>query len=293
MENTNVNAIAEFENKPPVVRPVGAEMATTREAQEVQVAMVVAQRFPRDPVTAYSRIMADCSRRSLAEKAMYEYTRGGTAVTGPSIHLAKAMARSWGNLESGFKVLESGMKESTVMAYCWDLETNFRNERTFTVPNIRQTRQGSYPLTDPRDIYENIANQASRRERACILAVIPADIVEAALGQCKATLEGVSDKPVIDRVRNMVKKFSEEFDITQDMLEAYIGRNADAFTVNSITRLGNVYNALKDGTQSVEDFKRSIAPKKTDKKGSRENAAPEPAPSEGKLESGQVGLDEL
>ncbi len=291
MENTN--AIAEFENKSPAVRPVGAEMATTREAQEVQVAMVVAQRFPRDPVTAYNRIMADCSRRSLAEKAMYEYTRGGTAVTGPSIHLAKALARGWGNLDSGFKVLESTPKESTVMAYCWDLETNYREARVFTVPNIRQTRQGSYALTDPRDIYENIANQASRRERACILAIIPSDIVDAAMGQCNATLGGNSDKPVIDRVRNMVKRFSDEFDITQDMLEAYIGRNADAFTLQSITRLGNVYNALKDGTQSVEDFKASIAPAKKGKKGGKETVEQEATPEASPASDKQMGLDEL
>lgn len=286
----NTNAIAEFENKAPAIRPVGAEIATTREAQEVQVAMVVAQRFPRDPVTAYNRIMADCSRRSLAEKAMYEYTRGGTTVTGPSIHLAKAMARGWGNLDSGFKVLESGPKESTVMSYCWDLETNYREARVFTVPNIRQTRNGSYPLTDPRDIYENIANQASRRERACILAIIPADVVDAAVGQCNATLNGNSDKPIIDRVRDMVKRFSDRFDITQDMLEAYIGRNADSFTVQSITRLQNVYNALKDGTQSVEDFKASIAPAKNGKKtGTADATAPEDKPAEDK----QMGLDEL
>lgn len=263
MSNTNKNesAIVEFENNTAMSRPVGTEMAVAREAQEVQVAMVVAQRFPRDPVTAYNRIISDCSRKSLAEKAMYEYTRGGTTVTGPSIHLAKAMARGWGNLDSGFKVLESGPKESTVMAYCWDLETNYREARTFTVPNIRQTKSGAYPLTDPRDIYENIANQASRRERACILAIIPADVVDAAIGQCKATLAGGSNKPIIDRVRSMVKVFGDEFDITQEMLEAYIGRNADAFTVNSITRLGNVYNALKDGTQSVEEFKASIEDK--------------------------------
>lgn len=291
----NVNAIAEFESKTPVSRPVGVEMASTREAQEVQVAMVVAQRFPRDPVTAYNRIMADCSRRSLAEKAIYEYTRGGSTITGPSIHLAKALARGWGNLDSGFKVLESGPKESTVMAYCWDLETNYRESRTFTVPNIRQTRNGAYPLTDPRDIYENIANQASRRERACILAIIPADVVDAAKGQCEATLNGASDKPVIDRVRKMVKKFSDEFDITQDMLESYIGRNADAFTVQSITRLGNIYNSLRDGAMSVEDFKASIAPKGK-KKAAKADEEPAVAPTPAKeppAAGGQMGLDDL
>lgn len=272
----NENAIAEFESQAPAIRSVGAEMAATREAQEVQVAMVVAQRFPRDPIAAYNRIKADCSRRSLAEKAMYEFTRGGTTVTGPSIHLAKALARAWGNLDSGFKVLESNPQESTVMAYCWDLETNYRESRIFTVPNIRQTKKGAYPLTDPRDIYENIANQSSRRERACILAVIPADVVDAAVGQCNATLAGDAKMPLPDMIRELVNHFNQRYDVTKEMLEAYIGRSVDAFTMQSVIRLKNVYNTLQDGTASVEQYFDTSAAEGKKKKEKKEKNIPQP-----------------
>ena len=151
-EIKNISAIAEFEESNPAPRRVGAELAASREAQEVQVAMVAAKRFPRDEVEAYNRILRDCQRPSLAEKAMYEFPRGGQVVTGPSIHLAKTLARGWGNIDSGFKVLEQTAKESTVMAYCWDLETNYRETKVFTVPHVRETKKGAYPLTDPRDI---------------------------------------------------------------------------------------------------------------------------------------------
>ena len=131
-ETKNTAAIAEFEGKNNVARPVGAEMAASREA-------------------AYNRILQDCQRISLAEKAMYEYPRGGQVITGPSIHLARTLARGWGNVDAGFKVLEQTAKESTVMAYCWDLETNYRETKVFDVPHIRETKKGAYPLTDPRD----------------------------------------------------------------------------------------------------------------------------------------------
>ena len=113
----NESAIAEFESRQTPQRRVGAELVSSREAQEVQVAMVAAKRFPRDEVAAYNRILQDCQRQSLAEKAMYEFPRGGQIVTGPSVHLAKTLARCWGNIDSGFKVLEQSAKESTVMAY--------------------------------------------------------------------------------------------------------------------------------------------------------------------------------
>lgn len=250
----NTAAISEFEQQAPAARTVGAEMVASREAQEVQVAMVAAKRFPRDVYSAYNRIMQDCKRRTLAEKAIYEYPRGGQTVTGPSIHLARAIARSWGNLDSGFKVLEQSAKESTVMAYCWDLETNYRETKVFTVSHIRQTRSGAYSLTDPRDIYEMVANQAARRERSCILSVIPGDIVDAAVGECNATLQGDGKMTREDAVRDIISRFQEKYGVSKSMLEMYIGRKADAFTTQSVIRLRNVYTALNDGTASVEQY---------------------------------------
>lgn len=287
----NDAAIAEFEQESHAARRVGAEMAASREAQEVQVAMVVAQRFPRDPVVAYNRIMSDCQRRSLAEKAMYEYPRGGQMVTGPSIHLAKAIARGWGHLDSGFKVLEQSEKESTVMAYCWDLETNYRETRVFTVPHFRQTKKGGYALTDPRDVYEMVANQASRRERSCILSVIPSDIVDAAIGQCQATLAGKSKMPLLDRVRVLVQKFQEQYGVTVEMLEAYIGCKKEAFSNQSVLRLKNVYNAIKDGTASAEQYFDMSKAAPVQAVSDAETISPSAA--EAPDEQGQLGLDDL
>ena len=88
-------------------RNTQTEMMISRQAQEVQAAMVIAKRFPRDEVESYNRIMQSCKRKSLAESAMYEYPRGGTKVTGPSIRLAEAMAQNWGNLDFGITELEN------------------------------------------------------------------------------------------------------------------------------------------------------------------------------------------
>lgn len=255
MSNTqNTAAIAEFEQQAPAARSVGAELIDSRESQEVQVAMVAAKRFPRDEIASYNRILQDCQRKSLAERAMYEYPRGGQMVTGPSIHLARTLARGWGNLDSGFKVLEQTATDSTVMAYCWDLETNYRETKVFTVKHIRETKKGAYPLTDSRDIYELIANQSARRERACILSVIPQDVVDAAVGQCNATLASGGKMPLVDMVRALVKNFQEQYGVTAEMLEQYIGCKKEAFSQQSVVRLKNVYNTLRDGSASAEQY---------------------------------------
>lgn len=290
--NQNTAAIAEFEQQVPAARSIGAELVSSREAQEVQVAMVAAKRFPRDAYTAYNRIMQDCKRRTLAEKSMYEFTRGSSTVTGPSIHLAKAIARSWGNLDSGFKVLEQSAKESTVMAYCWDLETNYRETKVFTVQHVRETKKGNYTLTDSRDIYETIANQAARRERSCILSVIPQDIVDAAVGQCNATLadlprDGNGGKITKDdAVREIIFLFQEKYGVSKEMLETYIGRKAEAFTIQSVNRLRGVYTALQDGTAGVEQYfdMSGTAP---------DQEKPQEAPAPAAQQEEQVGLDDV
>lgn len=236
------------------VRNTQTDMMISRQAQEVQAAMVVAKRFPRDEVESFNRIMQACQRKSLAESAMYEYPRGGTKVTGPSIRLAETMAQSWGNIDFGIIELEQKNGESQVMAYAWDLETNTRQTKIFNVPHVRGTKNGNIALNDPRDIYELVANQGARRLRACILGVIPGDVIDSAVAQCNKTLAGDTSKPVIDIVREMAAIFKQEFSVPLEAIERYIGCKAEAFSMNDLVRLKKVYRSLHDGMAKREDY---------------------------------------
>lgn len=243
-----------YENQGIQQKSTTTEMVTTRQAQEVQAAMIIAKRFPRDEVEAFNRIVRACQRKSLAEQSMYEYPRGGTKVTGPSIRLAEALAQNWGNIDYGIIELEQKEGESQVMAYAWDLETNTRQTKIFAVPHIRSTKRGNKVLTDPRDIYEMVANQGARRLRACILGVIPGDVIDSAIEQCELTLRTNNPEPLIDRVRKMVKAFEDKFSVTKEMLEEFLGYSSEAFSENDFVRLRKVYGSLKDGMAKREDY---------------------------------------
>ena len=236
------------------VSTVQSEMMISRQAQEVQAAMIIAKKFPRNEVQSYNRIIRACQRKKLAENAMYEYPRGTTRVTGASIRLAEAMAQNWGNVDFGVIELEQKNGESQVMAYAWDLETNTRQTKIFSVPHIRTTKKGIIPLTDPRDIYEMIANQGARRLRACILGIIPGDIIDAALEQCNKTLLSNSGQPLIDTIREMATIFEKEFAIPIEAIEKYIGYKAESFSMNDLVRLRKIYSSLHDGIAKREDY---------------------------------------
>lgn len=226
----------------------------SREMSEVMGQVSMAKQYPRNVFQAEQRILDTCNRPALAQVAMYQYPRGGQRVTGPSIRLAEAIAQNWGNLSYGIQELEQREGESVAKAFCWDLETNVRQEKVFTVKHSRKAGGTIKKLDDPRDIYELVANNGSRRLRACILGVIPGDIIDKAIQQCTDTLAGKSKGPLKDRIANALKAFKEQHRVTQEMIEFKFGYSADSFTEYDYVELINIFNSLRDGMSKVEDW---------------------------------------
>ena len=232
-----------------------AEVAMSRAAQEVQGAMVIAKKFPRDLFESERRILDECKRKSFAEDALYSFPKGGKTVDGPNIRMAEMLARNMGNIESGTVELERRHGESDVMTYAWDLETNTREVKIMTIRHARDSRDGGKKmLSDERDIYETIANYASRRRRACILAIVPGDIVEKAVTMCNKTIEGSSDVPLKDRITAMLEHFRQAYNVTQAQIEARYLKKAAALTEQDIIALRKIAASLKDGMADVVDF---------------------------------------
>lgn len=231
-----------------------AQASSSREIEEVKGQIFMARQFPRNVFQSEQRILDACKRPSLAQTAIYSYPRGGTKVEGPSIRLAEVLAQNWGNLAFGVKELEQRPGESVAMAYAWDLETNVRQEKVFTVPHSRKAKGKITKLDDPRDIYELVANQGARRLRSCILGIIPGDIVEAAVEECNSTLKGNNNGPLKDRIANALTIFKNQHKVTQEMIEERFGYNADAFTEVDYLELIKIFNSLKDGMSKVDDW---------------------------------------
>lgn len=231
-----------------------AKATSHRAAEEFKAAMVMAKNDPRDEVAAWDRIMRACQRKSLAEQAIYVYPRGGTSVQGPSIRLAEAIIQAWGNAEFGIKEIEQRDGESTVEAFAHDLETNTRQVKIFQVAHSRYTKaNGNVPLTDPRDVYEQIASQGARRLRACILGIIPGDVVEAAVEQCEKTMRSGEKEPLIDRVKKMAAVFGEQ-GVSIVMIEKKLGHKLDATIEQELVNLRKIYSSIRDGMASREQF---------------------------------------
>ena len=250
-------------------QPVKPEASTAlaasdqaRAIAEVQAALVIAQANPRNELRARDRLMQACSRIGLAQGAIYDYPRGKEHVSGPSIRLAEAAARAWGNMTYGFREVARRPGESDCEAFAWDLETNTKAVRQFSVRHRRDTKQGGYDLKDERDIYEMVANYAQRRVRATIQEIIPGDIMEDAVAECQRTISAnVGD--IKAATATMLKMFIQ-LGVTKANIEQRLGNRLDTVQPGQIMKMWRIYNSVKDGMTSASDWFDMAAPASPD-----------------------------
>ena len=259
--------IVERKSTEPTVNPFGAAAPRAtgaaagadqqRAIAEVQAALVIARTNPRDPVGAMDRILNSCTRPTLAAVAVYSFSRGGSEISGPSVRLAEAIAQQWGNIQFGFRELSRGVDAkgvgfSEVEAFAWDVESNTKRPTQFQVRHWRDTKAGGYALKDERDIYELVANQAQRRVRACILAVIPGDVIETAVQQCETTLRSTADTSP-EAMAKVLEAF-ESFGVTKEAIEKRIQRRFDTIQPAHVVGLRKIFASLRDGMSRPDEW---------------------------------------
>lgn len=244
-------------------RPQSVSQVTTveqsRAIAEVQAAIIVAQQCPRDMLRAWAEMKAACSRLSLASRAFYDVpNRGGQR---PSVHLARELARIWGNVQYGVKELHRDDERliSEVLAYAWDQQTNVRSERSLIVPHARmktdrQTKVKSRePLLDLGDVYLNNQNIGARAVRETIFTILPADYVAEAQDLCRATIERGDGQPLPDRIAAMVEAFRVHHRVTIEQIEIRIGRKRGQWTAADVADLGVVYSTLQRREMTADE----------------------------------------
>ena len=229
----------------------------SRAIAEAQGKLIIAKRFPRDEVQAYAKAMEACQRPAMAEKAFYSYPRAGQTVEGPTIRFAEELARCWGNIDYGIKELSQDDGKSEMQAYAWDLETNAQSVQNFTNPHQREQKGKMVTLTSQRDIYENNANMATRRLRARILAILPGWFVEDCIAECKRTLAGKNDTPLIDRVKKMILQFAK-LGVTQEQIEKRLKKKIETMNADDFVEYTGIFNAIKNGESKVAEWFDSV-----------------------------------
>jgi len=237
------------------------QIEQSRAGAEVYAAVLVAQQCPRNVDAARTEMLEACRMTALAERASFRFSRGGTQVSGPSVHLARELARCWGNIQYGVAELrrDDANHQSELQAFAWDVQTNARAAAIFIVPHKRDKKDGPVAITDMRDIYESNANAGARRVRECILNVLPVWFVEEAKETCRQTLTDGGGEPLVKRVATAVERFGT-MGITENQLAGKMGKARREWTPEDLATLTVIYRSIQRGEMAKDEEFPSTTP---------------------------------
>ena len=247
----------------------------SRAVAEVQAAVIVAQQNPRQTQYALQSMRDACANPRLASRAFFSLPRASQRVSGPSIHLARELARIWGNISYSVveQLRDDEHGQSEMLASAWDLETNARVAAGFIVPHKRDGKKGEKPtpLIDMRDIYENNANMGARRVRECLFAVLPLWLTDEAQEICAKTNEEGGGLPLQQRIANALTRYAA-LGITEKQLEERLGRSTSRWTGQDLAQLTTLYSSLQRGeVRREEEFPANTGVTAAEIMGSRPN----------------------
>lgn len=230
------------------------QIEQSRAIAEVQAAIVVAQQCPRDVQAAMRQMRESCQMKAVADRAFFRFSRAGSTVSGPSVHLARELARCWGNIQYGVSELsrDDVAGQSEMQAFAWDVQTNTRAAAIFIVPHKRDKKGGAVGLTDMRDIYENNANNGARRVREAIFAVLPPWFKEEAVDLCNKTITDGGGKPLPQRIADAINVFAA-IGVSEDDIARKLGKPSAKWSAHEIAQLTVVYKSIQRGEVQRDD----------------------------------------
>lgn len=220
---------------------------------EMEGAIVMARKFPRNEDKAFAAIMKACSRPSFAENCCYSFPRGGEAVEGPAVYLAREAARCWGNIRYACDIVRDDDNNRQIRGWAWDMETNTRVAAEDSFAKLVYRKKGGWQKADERDLRELTNRRAAILIRNCILAIIPSDLIEDAVAEAKKTLEkGAAANP--DQARKAMIKAFASLGIPVEELEKYLKHALSQSSPAEIAQLRTIYKSVADGNSKWTEY---------------------------------------
>ncbi len=227
------------------VEPSAVEQIIRGEA-EIQAA--IAQRFPRNPKESFARALAAATQTpEIAALCFYALPRGGKSIEGPSVRLAEILARDWGNIRAGSRVIEIGEKFVTAQGLAWDLENNymFQSETRRRITD----RNGKRYNDDMVGVTANAACAIAYRE--AVFRVVGKVAVESIWQQCR--LVSIGQSRSVKDLWASATAYWQKAGIDEARVLAAIGKTAAGeVTQDDIVTLRGLATAIRDGETTLD-----------------------------------------
>lgn len=247
-----------------VGRDTSSVAAYARERYEAEGAIIMAQRFPRSAPRCRVEILASCARPKFAELGVFAFPMGGETIEGPSVALAREMARVWGHIASGFRVLSTDIErcEIHLQGFAIDYQTGARRfEESRVRAKVWRKKEGRWiDLLDEnertlagdreRQLALLIGRVASKLERNCIIRLMPADLVDESVEKCKATTDQLTTPETAAKAVEAMARLG----ITRGQIEARIGTAVERASKAQMAELVRIGKSIVARESTIEEW---------------------------------------
>lgn len=250
------------------IQEFGTDAAMIRAQQEVQGAMILAKKFPRNEDAAFASLMKSCSRSSFAERAEYRFPRGNKKneetgkweknyVVGPSAYLIREATRFWGNIQTGTEIVRDTEDERHIRSFAWDMQTNVRRTAEVTFRKLIQRKNFDTKVTewvrpDERDLRELHNKHAAIAERNCAAQLLPSDLIDEACQTSRETTKAEFTKDPDEAKKRLIKAFSV-INITVEKLESFLGHKVSECSPAELVELRSIWSSINDGNSTWDE----------------------------------------
>ena len=238
-----------------VISVSSSEMLEAINKSEVDVQIATAHRFPRNIEKCRENMLQLATMDdNVAYNCFYHLERkdrdGKTSVIeGISVRMAEIIAACWGNLRVQSRIIGNDGRMITAQGICHDLESNVAI--SVEVKRSIMGKYGTYSQ-DMQVVTGNAASAIALRNAIC--KVVPAVLIKSVVDavQCKA-LEHINKEGTTSVWLKWVE-FMQQLGINEQQLLLYVHKDSrDAITAEDVQKLAGVYNAIQEGTTTVEE----------------------------------------
>lgn len=262
-ENEEINVVAQSYD-------IEAIEAGQRAEYDIQIA--TAKKYPRN----LSRVKENCLAivtmdSSIAESCRYTLPRGAKSISGPSVHLARILVQSYGNIRVEAKVKNITDRQIISEAVAFDLETNYACK-----VEVRKSiigKNGRFN-DDMITVTGNALNAIAFRN--AVFSVIPKGLTDICSNAALQVITGdLSDEVKLVKKRTeILTRMKSSYNITEDQILKSIGlQSVNQIKAEQIADLISIGQAIKDGDTTVEHvfFLNDIKTKTENIKDKKEN----------------------
>lgn len=239
------------------VEVLGTELQLLREKAQIDIQVSTARAFPRDIKQCLENALFTATMDiETASTCTYAVPRAGKAITGPSVHLAKIILQSWGNMRAEAKVVEETSRHVISEGYAWDLQNNVAVKVTVK-RSIMQNKGKDRMADDMITVTGNAANAIALRN--AVFTVLPKAITDKVYNAVQAKIIGDEHKFNV-RLKKVIEGFKNTYQKDEPEVLALVGKdNRSQIKPADLVVLIGIATAIQDGDTQLDNvFKPAV-----------------------------------